>query len=250
MAEEVVTTEGTQPAPVTQPVVQSTPAVTTEPDKGKPAPDKVEAGEPITYEATGDAKLDVALSFFGRAGLDAEHPAIQAAVTGDFSLLAAYLEEKNIPGWQSHVKLAEEAHAKYAEQNAAAETAIVDAVSGALEKAGYTNEQWGEAIGWARENADPHELAELNEMLSKPFSAKIAVGYLTGLHRDASGVEYTPQKGAVKEDAGVKSGRVAQETTKITRAEFAREAEKLSKAYGGGAYMNSPEYAALRKRVQ
>lgn len=239
-----------------QQTVASTPAVTVDKQEpapakgGKAEPEKVESAEPIVYEPTGDAKLDVALNFFGRAGLDAEHPAIQAAVNGDFALLAAYLEEKNIPGWQSHIKLAEEAHEKFAEERQAGETKIVEAVTGALEKAGYSNEQWAEAIEWTRANAEPSELAEINEMLSKPFSAKIAVAYLTGLHREASGVEYAPAKGAVKEEAGAKAGRIVPETSPITRAQFAQEAEKLSKKYGGSAYMNSPEYAALRKRVQ
>lgn len=220
-------------------------------EQGKEAPatkdPKAGADDVIQYEATGDAKLDVALAFFGRAGLDAEHPAIAAAVNGDFGLLAAYLEEKGVQGWQAHLALAKEAHERFQEARQEGETKIVEAVTGALEKAGYSNEQWGEAIEWARQNAEPHELAELNEMLGKPFSAKIAVGYLTSLHREASGVEYAPAKGAIKEDAGSRTS-AAVDTTPISRVEFAREAEKLAKKYGGSAYMNSPEYKALVKR--
>lgn len=250
MAEEKVQAEVKEPvvAPaVTIPVESKEPAKQ-EPEKpaAKQEPAKADEGT-ITYEPTGDAKLDVALAFFGKAGLDADNPAIQAAVNGDFSLLAAALEEKGIAGWQSHLALAKEAHEKFKGEREAGEAKIVEAVTGALEKAGYSTEQWGEAIGWARENAEPEELSALNEMLGKPFTAKIAVQYLTGLHRDASGVEYAPAKGAVKEDAGSRV-TAGPDTTPISRVQFAQEAEKLARKYGGSAYMNSPEYKALVKR--
>lgn len=251
MTDEVVDQGTQQSAPaVTMDVVKPVTPATTEPavpavkDEKKGKDDAPE----IQYEPTGDPKLDVALSFFGRAGLDAEHPAIQAAVMGDFGLLEAYLEEKNVPGWQSHVKLAQESHAKFAEEKQKGEEAIVGAVSGALEKAGYSNEQWAEAIGWARENAEPDELAGLNEMLSKPFTAKVAVAYLTGLHRDASGVEYEPRKSGIKEEAGARQP-AQQENTPITRAQFAQQAEKLAKSFGPD-YMSTKEYKALRARVR
>lgn len=251
MAEEVVD-QGTQPAEG-QPAVSLDikPAVTTEPAKPEPKVDEKKGkGEPeeIVYEATGDAKLDVALAFFGRAGVDVEHPAMQAAIVGDFSLLEAYLEEKAVPGWQAHIKLAQEAHAKFAEDKTKAEQAIVGAVSGALEKAGYSNEQWADAIGWARENADPDELAGLNEMLSKPFTAKVAVAYLTGLHREASGVEYTPRAKGVKEEAAPRTPAPA-DNAPITRVQFAQQAEKMAKSYGPD-YMSTKEYKALRARVR
>lgn len=237
---------GAAPAVTIETKKPDAPAATTEKPAEKPA-DKKDDGEVIQYEPTGDAKLDVALAFFGKAGLDAEHPAIVAAVDGDFGLLAAYLEEKGVQGWQAHLALAKESHEKFKGEREAGEAKIVEAVTGALEKAGYTNEQWGEAIGWARENAEPEELAQLNDMLGKPFSAKIAVQYLTSLHREASGVEYAPAKGAIREDAGSRTSAAA-DTSPITRVQFAQEAEKLAKKYGGSAYMNSPEYKALVKR--
>lgn len=231
--------------------VEAKPTAETTPETPAKAPKgKEDAPAEIQYEPTGDAKLDVALAFFGRAGLDADHPAIKAAVDGDFSLLAAALEEKGIAGWQSHLALAKESHEKFKADREASEGKIVEAVVGALEKAGYTNEQWGEAIGWARENAEPEELAALNQMLGTPFGAKAAVAYLTGLHREASGVEYAPQKQAVKDEAGSTSRSATADTTPLSRAEFAREAEKLAKKFGSNEYMTSPEYRALRARVK
>jgi len=249
MTDEVVD-QGTQTT--TAPAVTMDVVKPATPPAAEPAPKDEKKGKEaeaeIVYEPTGDPKLDVALSFFGRAGLDAEHPAIVAATNGDFSLLEAYLEEKAVPGWQSHVKLAQESHAKFAEERVKGEEAIVGAVSGALEKAGYSNEQWGEAINWARENADPDELTGLNEMLSKPFTAKVAVAYLTGLHREASGVEYEPRKSGIKEEATARQPAQA-ETTPITRAQFAQQAEKMAKSFGPD-YMSTKEYKALRARVR
>lgn len=256
MSEENVQVEGQQTAVTTEAPAITVAAKAPEAEKpaDKPAakqePAKKEEGTEIQYEPTGDAKLDVALAFFGRAGLAADHPAIKAAVDGDFSLLSAELEAKGIAGWQSHIALAKESHEKFKAGREEAEGKIVTAVVGALEKAGYSNEQWGEAIGWARENAEPDELAALNQMLSTPFGAKAAVAYLTNLHRDASGVEYAPQKGAVKEDAGARQAAPANDQTPLTRAEFAREAEKLAKKFGSNEYMSSPEYKALRSRIR
>jgi len=254
MSEEVEVQGGEQTAQPAVTIETKKPDNPAPKNEGKPAdkPDPAKADEPevIQYESTGDPKLDVALAFFGRAGLDAEHPAIQAAVNGDFSLLAAVLEEKGVSGWQSHVALAKEAHEKFKGEREASEAKIVESVVGALEKAGYTNEQWGEAIGWARENAEPEELAALNQMLSTPFGAKAAVAYLTGLHREASGVEYAPQKSAVREDAGARPANASADTSPLSRAEFAREAEKLARKFGSNEYMSSPEYRALRARVK
>jgi hypothetical protein len=251
MADEqvVVTPEPTAAPAVTMEAVVK--PVETKPveTKDPKAVDKKGEAEEIRYEETGDPKLDVALAFFGRAGIDADHPALKAAIDGDFDLLEAYLEEKGVPGWQSHIKLAKESHAHFLEQRAEGEAKIVEAVTKTLEKVGYTNEQWGEAIAWARENADPGEIEELNAMMAKPLSAKAAVAYLTGLHSEATNVERAPAKVAVKEEASARSGKPVASNEPISRAQFAQQAEKLAKSYGPD-YMSTPEYKQLRQRIR
>lgn len=247
MAEENVQVEQTTPAATLE--VKQTPV--TEPAVDKSAEKKessAKEADPITYESTGDAKLDVALAFFGKAGLGDQHPAIQAAITGDFSLLAAELEAKGMPGWQSHLNLAKESYEKYQSEQKAGQEKIVGAVSEALEKAGYSNEQWNEAVAWTRENAEPEEIEQINLMLRHPFTAKIAVGYLTSLHSEAHGVEKQPAKRGIKEEAGAER-RAAADTTPISRAQFAQEAEKLARNFGPD-YMSTPEYKALRQRIR
>jgi len=243
--------ETTEPAAKPAPVVTSIP---TEPP-AQPVPPKTEPEKPdakaddsgeIVYEQTGDPKLDLALGFFGKNGLDAEHPAIQAAAAGDFGLLEAHLASKNQPGWQQYVALAKEAQANGVAKAEASEKAVTDAVSGTLEKHGVAPEQWGEIVEWTRTNATEEERVELNGLIATPLGAKAVTAYLIGLHREASGTEYAPKVTAVKEEA---AARPASETSQepISRAEFSRQAEQLAKRDPN--YQQSAAYQALRRRV-
>lgn len=223
----------TKPAAETQ-------AAKTEPDKGKQ--------EPIKYEETGDAKLDLALDFFGRNGLDADHPAIQAAVNGDFGLLEAFLDEKGAAGWKSYVALAKEAHANAMEKTKDADAKITDAVAKSLEQYGYTTEQWGEVIQWIRTES-PEDVPEINKILaSGPLGARAITAFILTNHREATGTEYKPQASAVKEESGANAAAARQELSPITKSEFAREAEKLARSFGPD-YMSSKEYRTLRQRA-
>lgn len=220
---------------------EKAPIVPAKPDKG----DKQDEGV-IEYEETGDPKLDLALGFFGRNGLGPDHAAVKAAVDGDFSLLEAYLDEKNVSGWKSYVALAKEAHGNAVRAATEADAAITGAVSKTLEQFGYTNEQWGEAIQWVRTES-PEDVPEINKLLaSGPLGARAISAFILSNHREASGVEYTPQVKAVKDEAGTRSGPAQQEIKPISKSDFGREAEKLARSLGQD-YMHSPEYKALRK---
>lgn len=209
-------------------------------------PDKKNEPEPIEYAETGDPKLDLALGFFGRNGLDAEHAAIKAAVQGDFSLLEAELASKGAQGWQQYVALAKESHGNAVKASQEADAAITGAVAKTLEQFGYTNEQWGEAIQWVRTES-PEEVPEINKLLaSGPLGARAITAFILSNHRDASGVEYTPQQKAVKDEAGTRSGPAPAEVKPISKSDFGREAEKLARSLGPD-YLHSPEYKALRK---
>lgn len=247
-APAVETTEpAAKPAPVAtsipnEPVAQTVPPKT---EPAKPDQKADDAGE-IVYEQTGDPKLDLALGFFGKNGLDADHPAIQAAAQGDFGLLEAHLASKNQPGWQQYVALAKEAQAGAVAKREQGEAAVTTAVSSTLEKHGVQPEQWGEIVEWTRTNATEEERAELNQLLTTPLGAKAVTAYLIGLHREASGTEYAPKVAAVKEEA---AARPTSETSQepISRAEFARQAEQLARRNPN--YQQSAEYQALRRRV-
>lgn len=220
---------------------EKAPIVPAKPEKGG----KDDEGA-IEYEETGDAKLDLALNFFGRNGLGPDHAAIQAAVEGDFSLLEAYLDEKNVNGWKSYVALAKEAHGNAAKAAQEADAKITGAVAKTLEQFGYTNEQWGEAIQWVRTES-PEDVPEINKLLaSGPLGARAITAFILSNHRESSGVEFVPQQKAVKEEAGAHAGAATQEIKPISKADFGREAEKLARSFGPD-YMQTKEYQALRK---
>lgn len=226
-------------------VKETKPQNTIDPKVTVPAKTEPEA---IQYEETGDAKLDLALGFFGRQGLDPEHSAIKAAVDGDFSLLEAELAAKGAQGWQQYVALAKEAHANVTQQAKDADTAVTAAVASTLEQFGYSNEQWGEAIEWVRKEA-ADEVPEINRILaSGPLGAKAITAYILQNHREASGTEYTPQLKGVKDEQGANGPAERAPVTPISKSDFAREAEKLSRSFGPD-YMSTPEYKQLRQRA-
>lgn len=219
---------------------EKAPVVPAKPDKGK------EDEGAIEYEETGDPKLDLALGFFGRNGLGPDHAAIQAAVQGDFSLLEAYLDEKNVNGWKSYVALAKEAHGNATKAAQEADAKITGAVAKTLEQFGYTNEQWGEAIQWVRTES-PEDVPEINKLLaSGPLGARAITAFILSNHREASGTEYQPQAKAVKEEAGAHTGARTEEVKPISKSQFGVEAEKLARSLGPD-YMQSKEYQQLRK---
>lgn len=200
----------------------------------------------ISYEETGDPKLDLALGFFGKNGLDAEHPAIKAAIQGDFSLLEAELASKDAKGWQQYVALAKESHGNAVKSAADADAKVTDAVAKTLEQFGYSNEQWGEAIQWVRTES-PEDVPEINKLLSSgPLGARAITAFILSNHREASGTEYAPQAKAVKAEAGANAGAAREVVKPISKSDFGREAEKLARSLGPD-YMSSREYQALRK---
>jgi hypothetical protein len=231
--------------PVAAEPVVTAPATTIDPKA--PVVPKAEP-EAISYEETGDPKLDLALDFFGRHGLDADHQAIKAAITGDFSFLEAYLDEKDVKGWKSYVALAKEAHASAVKTVQEADAKVSEAVSKTLEQFGYSNEQWGEAIQWVRTES-PEDVPEINKLLSSgPLGARAITAFILSNHREASGVEYAPQAKAVKDEAGANAGGQRQVVTPISKSDFGREAEKLARSLGPD-YMSSKEYRVLRERA-
>lgn len=232
---------------------QQAPAVTV-PVQEQKVPPQQENKEPpkqeeesYEYEPTGDAKLDVVLSFLAQHKLGADHPAVQAAVKGDFGLLKAELAQRGAQGYEAMLGLAQEVYEADQKALQEKEQSIVQAVSDTLARHGYSNEQWGETIAWAKEQATEDEVAELNKLLQSPLGAKAVTSYLIGLHREAAGVEFKPQQQAVKPDAGAETPSKPQSQAPISAMEFAREAEKLAKTYGPD-YMSRPEYRQLRQR--
>lgn len=233
-------------APVTTPVPE-VPVVETVPVVEAPltletAP-KVETPEPevFTYLETGDAGLDIALEFLGKAGFGIDHPAVQAARDkGDFSVLEAFLKDKNVPGWEKHLAVGKEAFQRAtaaAEVRATANRALVyETVGGA--------EAWTEIQAWASANADDAEKAQVNYAFEQGgLMAKAMAQFLQGQHREAAGVTVRPTN-PIKANAKP-SG--APTTGPLNRAEYATAVQALRQKFGPG-FETGTEYRQLQQR--
>lgn len=211
-----------------------------EPKTEKP---KEEIKKPTPIEppaATGDAGLDVALAFFAKAGIGKDNAALKhAAETGDFALLKAELATKNLPGWEQHVALAEQAEgrikAKAESTKAEAKATILKAVGG--------EEQWVAIRDWAAANATPDERKEINAALAAGgFQAKAAAEYLAARYAKAGPKDAKP---AMKPGA---SSLPAPNGSALSPRQYAAEVEKLAQKVGNHRVTDSPEYKALQAR--
>lgn len=237
------------PAPVAQPAPQLAPApaapepqapVAPEAPEAPPAP---EAGEP-EYEPSGDPGLDYAVSFLGKAGYDNDHPAIEAAVNGDFGLLRADLATKGIAGWEQAVALAERAYETAQTKAAETAAAVQESVTLVAESLGV---DWEAAVEYARETATPEEVETINRLFEDPYTAKMAALWVSNAYANNPNTSAPPARQPVRPES-VPADNAGGGGT-ITRAEFASEAGKLHKKFGD-SYNTTPEYRALARRLQ
>lgn len=232
-----------------QPNTQGTPAsdIGSQPAAGFTAAPASEASgaagpQAVSYEATGHAGLDLALSFIGNLGFGPEDAAVKAAEKGDFSLLKARLATNDkAKGWEQIVAVAERDFAALQEkaktEASALEAKLAEAVGGA--------EQWGSIKQWASANADATEKAQINAALKAGgIAAKAMAVYMAQLHARASGVTQTP-KAAVTSAAANSSPA----SNALSPRAYVEEVQKL-RATVRGNVEDSPQYKQLQARRQ
>lgn len=224
-----------KPAAATPATTASEPAKAEEGDKGK------EGTEAVQYEPTGNQGLDMALNFIAARGLDAEHPAVKAAMEGNFDFLRATLAGmgKDAVGYEAYVALAEKAYAEMsaadAEGQKAREQAAISVVGDPAEVV--------KVLDWARENADPKEAEDINAMFAaSPLQAKAAMMYLHQLYQNAGNT--VPAAAPVNKDAG---NPATPATGPLTARDYAAAVEALHRKMGS-RMEGSPEYEALNQR--
>lgn len=209
-----------------------------------PAAQQPHAPAAATWAKTGDAGLDMALDYIGQRGFGQEHPAVAAAMKGDFGLLRASLAglgDKAV-GYEAYVQLAESAYKSTVKQLEETEQKSVQAVLSVV----GTPESWAEIHAWAKANADEDERAEINAMLAGgPRQAKAAAVYLRNLYEQANGTVVQPAS-ALKETAS--TGNAPSAGGPITDAkEYARLVNELARKMKG-RMEGSPEYQQLQQR--
>jgi hypothetical protein len=203
---------------------------------------QVDPSGAIEYEPTGDVGLDMALNFVGKAGIDANHPAMLAAKDGDFSILKATLAAKGVQGWEQFVALGEVAYTRTAAEAEKKATAGREAV---YKEAGG-EENWSAIKAWAGTNATAEEKAEINALLNQGgLAARGAVQYLAGAYARANNVEVNPRDAL----ANAAAGRGAQTATAgpLSSREYATAVQALNNKLGG-RLEGSKEYADLQRR--
>src|SRR6185369_10168321 len=172
-------------APAAAPIASETQP---EPAAAPAAPGKV---EPVSYEPTGDAGLDLALNFIGQRGIGLDHPAMKAAEQGDFALLKATLAQlgDKAVGWEHVIAAGEAAYAKTVESRKAEATAAQDAILSAFgTDRDAAAKEWGKVSEWAKANAEPAEKAAVNAALKAGgIAAKAMAAYLHTLYKATPG---------------------------------------------------------------
>lgn len=205
----------------------------------------VDAGDgKVEYEATGDAGLDVALSFIGNLGIAGNDPAVVAAANGDFTFLEAKLAtlgEKS-SGWQQIIALAKDAYSRAGEKY----KQHIEAVDKAVLSVAGSKENWDTVASWAKENATPEEKKAINQMIDAgPVQARAAASLLLSAYKTATGTTVAPasvtRKNASGESPTAESGRLSQ-------TDYATEVRKLHNKLGT-RMETGPEYAALKRRL-
>lgn len=209
---------------------------------------KPAAGEvsPVAYEKTGDPGLDMALDFVGRMGVSPDDPAMVEAEKGNFALLKAKLAAlgSKATGYDAYLALAEQSY-KGVQEKTKAKVAkdkqlISDAVGG--------EEQLTAVLEWAKANAEPHEVADVNAAFrTGGLVGKAMAMFLASQYNKALGTVVNPAS-AVDPNAG--SGAAAGAAEVMTVVKFAEESQKLRNKYGD-QFESKPEFKQLAaKRAQ
>lgn len=141
--------------------------------------------EPVTYDPSGDAGLDMLLEAAGTLGLSREHPAMQAAVKGDFTLLGVELERGDVKGASRLIQLGEKA---YADMATKVKTQQAEDLKAVHQEVGG-EESWNSIRAWAQENADDGEKKSISAALGRGgLDARMAAAWLSSAYTRAQGV--------------------------------------------------------------
>lgn len=244
MTDQVADQVAAQPAAPAAPVeIPASPAIQVQVAQAPVAdvPDVVDS-TPVVYEKTGDAGLDYALSFIGNLGMSHEHPAVAAAMNGDFSLISAQLATMGdkAKGHEQVVALAKQAYENLTAKASEAEQALVQTAHSIAGGA----EQWAAVQEWARANADPQEKQSINAALEAGGAqAKMALNYLVQCYNKASNTSRDP---ATAKSPTASAAPAA--PSQMTAQAYAKAVQDLALKHGGREISHLPEYQQLQQQ--
>ncbi len=208
------------------------------------------APAPVAFVSTGDAAMDMALGFFAKNGVAQDSLAMTQAKSGDYSVLAAVLQEKGVQGADAYVEIAKQSHARAQAADQAAEatrSALLHNVMGG-------EAQWLAVKEFVAQHATADELKEINAGLKAGgVVAKSTAMYLKSAYEKANGAaQAAPQQDApaprATSRAGGSAGAAA--VSALSPDQFKAEVKALVVKYGASNADRTPEYAALMARRQ
>ncbi|OZI20058.1 hypothetical protein CAL26_21120 [Bordetella genomosp. 9] len=167
---------------------------------------------------------------------------MQQAMEGNFAPLRALLAEKQIPGGEAYIALAESGYAEYK----AGQDAKTQAVQQIVLNAAGDEQAWNEVLDWARANAEEHERAAVNYAFDQGgILAEAMAQYLVGAYRAQPGVS-TPQQGSPATSTAA-ARPAATDAGPLSPKDFAAKSRELRHKLGPD-FESSPEYARVVQR--
>ena len=232
------------PATPTSPEITTTAPTVVVPEVKEPAVDTTAALSAPTvqsFDATGDAGLDLALEFIGKLGIGPDDDAIDAAQNGDFTKITERLKGMGdrATGFEKYLALAKASYEKNTatvkEQAAKLEALVHDAAGG--------KENWAKVKAWASANATDAERNEINRAFEAGgFAAKAAAERLATLYAKSGAAGH---KSAAKPNAGAAESAG---TGALTAKQYQAEVMALQAKGKGRDVSGTAEYQALQAR--
>lgn len=230
------------PAPAAAPAEAKPDPVTLAEPEAKPTPDPDTSAE-FTYDPSGDASLDIALGFIGKLGYSNAHPAVQAAMAGDWSVIKAELAVKGVQGGAEMLEIAQQGSKRLIEAAATRDKETREYA----EKLCQGAENFKAVTTWAKANLPQADKDWFNASVSQGgIAAQAAIDKLTQSYLSANKFDKTP--------ANPVSGNAASATPgfgdsgPITRAQYTEGLAALRQAAGGRDIMGSDQLKALEAR--
>lgn len=208
-----------------------------------PTPEKQPDNDLVIYEynPTGDAALDLALSFVGNLGIGADHPTIVAASKGDFSSLETHLAAlgDRAKGYKAYLQAAKDSFQRQTSAAKAKEAAVIEEVHQTV----GGKDTWNSIAAFVSEHATDAERAEIDAAFTKGgIAAKSMATYLLNTYNNSKGK--TPAKVVKAEASGAKPN-----STALSPRQYSEELRRLARESRGVSVESHQEYAGLRQRA-
>lgn len=243
--------DGAAAAPAAAPAAAATTALpdakTTKDQPAEKPPEAEKPGDAEVLDKAGfvssdDPGLNYSLTFLAKAGFTADNPAVDAAMSGDFSLLKAEMAQKGLPGWEQALALGEQAYGRAVDAQKATQAEVGKVVTDVAAEFGV---DWEQAVAHIGSSASAEEKTALNGLMANPATARIAAAYIANGFLNSDGVEREPMAQATADGAAPAHQAAG---GKLTRKEYTQEMAALRGKLGDD-YINSAEAQALYKRL-